>query len=151
MGAFFHTLSSGNIIYYGTVTLCPRSSIFYIVSYYLKWVTTSWTHSNFNDNIHVMCTCNLYMNILCIVHSYIQYTYMYMNTSCIGHSYIYTYVHYTYMCFPQMILPFPPPPPPPPHTSPTTPPSLAHLSESKQEENGTVSLYDVNIERSLFT
>ena len=27
-------------------TLCPRSSDpFYIVSYYIKWVTTSWTHS----------------------------------------------------------------------------------------------------------
>ena len=28
-------------------TICPRSSdLFYIVSYYTKWVTTSWTHSN---------------------------------------------------------------------------------------------------------
>ena len=27
-------------------TMCPRSSNpFYIVSYYIKWVTTSWTHS----------------------------------------------------------------------------------------------------------
>ena len=27
-------------------TVCPRSSDpFYIVSYYIKWVTTSWTHS----------------------------------------------------------------------------------------------------------
>ena len=27
-------------------TICPRSSdLFYIVSYYIKWVTTSWTHS----------------------------------------------------------------------------------------------------------
>ena len=27
-------------------TMCPRSSEpFYIVSYYIKWVTTSWTHS----------------------------------------------------------------------------------------------------------
>ena len=27
-------------------TICPRSSApFYIVSYYIKWVTTSWTHS----------------------------------------------------------------------------------------------------------
>jgi len=27
-------------------TICPRSSDpFYIVSYYIKWVTTSWTHS----------------------------------------------------------------------------------------------------------
>ena len=28
-------------------TVCPRSSdTFYIVSYYIKWVTTSWTHSS---------------------------------------------------------------------------------------------------------
>ena len=27
-------------------TICPRSSDpFYIVSYYIKWVTTSWTYS----------------------------------------------------------------------------------------------------------
>ena len=27
-------------------TVCPRSSDpFYVVSYYIKWVTTSWTHS----------------------------------------------------------------------------------------------------------
>ena len=27
-------------------TVCPESSDpFYIVSYYIKWVTTSWTHS----------------------------------------------------------------------------------------------------------
>ena len=30
-------------IYY---TVCPKSSDpFYIVSYYIKWVTTSWTYS----------------------------------------------------------------------------------------------------------
>ena len=29
-----------------TTTVCPRSSDqFYIVTYYLKWVNTSWTHS----------------------------------------------------------------------------------------------------------
>ena len=28
------------------ITVCPRSSDpFYIVTYYIKWVTTSWTHS----------------------------------------------------------------------------------------------------------
>ena len=32
-----------------TTTVCPRSSDpFYIVSYYKKWVTTSWTHSSQN-------------------------------------------------------------------------------------------------------
>ena len=31
---------------YDYLTVCPRSSDpFYIVSYYIKWVTTSWTHS----------------------------------------------------------------------------------------------------------
>ena len=31
---------------YTTCTICPGSSDpFYIVSYYLRWVTTSWTHS----------------------------------------------------------------------------------------------------------
>ena len=30
----------------GTRTVCPRSSgPFYVVTYYIKWVTTSWTHS----------------------------------------------------------------------------------------------------------
>ena len=30
----------------GAYTVCPRSSDpFYIVRYYLKWVTTSWTYS----------------------------------------------------------------------------------------------------------
>ena len=29
-----------------TYTVCPRSSYpFYVVTYYIKWVTTSWTHS----------------------------------------------------------------------------------------------------------
>ena len=30
-------------------TVCPRGSDpFYIVSYYIKWVTSSWTHSSSN-------------------------------------------------------------------------------------------------------
>ena len=29
-------------------TVCPRSSAtFYIVTYYIKWVTTSWTYSTY--------------------------------------------------------------------------------------------------------
>ena len=29
------------------ITMCPKSSNpFYIVSYYIKWVTTAWSHSN---------------------------------------------------------------------------------------------------------
>ena len=37
-----------NIYVYRLVyTICPGSSDpFYIVSYYIRWVTTSWTHSN---------------------------------------------------------------------------------------------------------
>ena len=35
-------------------TLCPRSSDpFYIVTYHIKWVTTSWTHST--NNIWLLC------------------------------------------------------------------------------------------------
>ena len=35
-------------------TVCPRSSDpFYIVSYYIKWVTTSWTNST------ILSTCSL--------------------------------------------------------------------------------------------
>ena len=31
-------------------TVCPGSSDpFHIVSYFMKWVTTSWTHGNFTD------------------------------------------------------------------------------------------------------
>ena len=33
-------------------TVCPGSSdLFYIVSYYIKWVTTSWTHSVMKENL----------------------------------------------------------------------------------------------------
>ena len=38
-----HRLDGWTILY---DTVCPRSSDpFYIVTYYIKWVTTSWTHS----------------------------------------------------------------------------------------------------------
>ena len=38
-------------------TICPRSSDpFYKVTYYIKWVTTSWTYSIY------MCVCVLSMN-----------------------------------------------------------------------------------------
>ena len=34
-------------------TICPESSDpFYTVSYYIKWVTTSWTHSTPRDNLN---------------------------------------------------------------------------------------------------
>ena len=45
-----------------TVTVCQRSSDpFYIVSYYIKWVTTSWTHSM----IQQFCCC-LFVDFLSI-------------------------------------------------------------------------------------
>ena len=37
--------------------MCPRiSDPFYIVTYYIKWVTTSWTHSmySFSCRVHVI-------------------------------------------------------------------------------------------------
>ena len=34
-------------------TICPRSSDpFYLVTYYIKWVTTSWTYSIKNSASH---------------------------------------------------------------------------------------------------
>ena len=37
------SMKQGSKVY----TVCPRSSDpFYIVTYYIKWVTTSWTDSN---------------------------------------------------------------------------------------------------------
>ena len=39
--------------------MCPRSSDpFYIVSYYIKWVTTSWTHSNSQDSLSWILATN---------------------------------------------------------------------------------------------
>ena len=39
----------GNTIQNIKHTVCPRSlDPFYILSYYIKWVTTSWTHSMIN-------------------------------------------------------------------------------------------------------
>ena len=43
-------------------TVCPRSSDpFYIESYYIKWVTTSWTHSNlgpYNSTAESLGSCS---------------------------------------------------------------------------------------------
>ena len=37
-------------------TVCPRSSDpFHIVSYYINWVTSSWTYSIMLHNCHVLC------------------------------------------------------------------------------------------------
>ena len=41
-----HYIMSFLLIYVPWCTICPRSSDpFYIVTYYLKWVTSSWTYS----------------------------------------------------------------------------------------------------------
>ena len=38
--------------YHNHHTVCPKSSdSFYVVNYYIKWVTTSWTYSVFQANI----------------------------------------------------------------------------------------------------
>ena len=35
-------------------TICPRSSDpIYILSYYIKWVTTSWTQSNISTMVNI--------------------------------------------------------------------------------------------------
>ena len=35
---------------YTANTICPRiSDPFYIVSYYIEWATTSWTHSSYKQ------------------------------------------------------------------------------------------------------
>ena len=40
--------------HYSTYTIFPGSSDpFYIVSYYIKWVTTSWTHSTSASVLHI--------------------------------------------------------------------------------------------------
>ena len=55
------------------VTVCPRSSYtFYIVSYYIKWVTTSWTYSIYNIYyIYIFlsganaCSVSYHLTVLC--------------------------------------------------------------------------------------
>ena len=44
-----------------TYTVCPGSSDpFYIVSWYIKWVTTAWTHSNTPLKIYTVCPRSSY-------------------------------------------------------------------------------------------
>ena len=44
--------NQSNSILFSLGTICPRSSDpYYIVSYCIKWVTTSWTYSRNNNNI----------------------------------------------------------------------------------------------------
>ena len=41
-------------VYFCSNTVCPGSSYpFYIVTYYIKWVTTSWTHSTILQFLYV--------------------------------------------------------------------------------------------------
>ena len=44
----FFPISWELVNFLGDHTVCPRSSgPFYVVTYYIKWVTTSWTYSSF--------------------------------------------------------------------------------------------------------
>ena len=46
-GNFPYTARGARITGLTHVTVCPRSSYpVYIVTYYMKWVTTAWTHSS---------------------------------------------------------------------------------------------------------
>ena len=47
-------------------TVCPRSSYpFYIVTYYINWVTTSWTYSTFSIRIESeLCAIQFRVNTL---------------------------------------------------------------------------------------
>ena len=40
-------------------TVCLRSSyLHYVVSYYIKWVTTSWTHSSYSEYMYIKVMTN---------------------------------------------------------------------------------------------
>ena len=56
---YFSTWLYGLRIFTGSdhITVCPRSSDpFYILSYYIKWVTISWTYSTFfTSRTEMMC------------------------------------------------------------------------------------------------
>ena len=43
-------------------TICPKSSDpFYIVTYYIKWVTTSWTHSMYRFSSSIVLYAGIYI------------------------------------------------------------------------------------------
>ena len=46
---------NNNFTSYEWATVCPRSRYpFYIVSYYINWVTTFWTHSSWSKSIYLL-------------------------------------------------------------------------------------------------
>ena len=50
----YRSTAVANLILFSSknATMCPRSSDpFYIVSYYIKWVTTAWTHSSLPTSV----------------------------------------------------------------------------------------------------
>jgi len=48
IGSFWKETISNQVAFKFKGTICPGSSDpFYIVSYYIKWATTSWTHCMF--------------------------------------------------------------------------------------------------------
>ena len=61
-------------------TICLRSSDpFYIVNYYIKWATTSWTHSSSVKDAHMW---SIICNIICLSHSFIMPTVLKSKFSC---------------------------------------------------------------------
>ena len=55
-------------IYY---TVCPRSSDpFYGGTYYIKWVTTSWTYSSKQENSGSKCLTNVSCSLINYTHTH---------------------------------------------------------------------------------
>ena len=107
--------------------MCPRSSDpFYIVSYYIKWVTTSWTYSR-EDEIYpflklfsshtTSSVYLLYVQEVFIIFTFTMLAYHEYWTGLLGHSL------FSRILSPgdTRTAPLPPPPPPtPPISLPTT-------------------------------
>ena len=50
-----------------TVTVCPRSSDpFYVVTYYIKWVNTSWTCCTLKCTLRAYAS-NLFLLVLVVI------------------------------------------------------------------------------------
>ena len=69
MGLWKEELQGTGKIYvktkYRLRTVCPRSRYpFYMISYNIKWVTTSWKQSKKMENIHPLCPYILYIYLL---------------------------------------------------------------------------------------
>ena len=50
----FESSHKSDIFYPERPNVCSRSSDpFYVVTYYIKWVTTSWTYSRTSNNVRI--------------------------------------------------------------------------------------------------